>query len=300
MDRSDGARLPSVGRECFDGRMSIDAVSVIREEADLLAAALTTTDPEQKVPTCPDWTAADLLWHLTEVHEFWGAVLAHGVTREEEAEKLEESAAPRPERFEELLARRVAATEALLEQFDAHEDEEPAWFWYSAEQTVSVIRRMQTHEATIHRVDAELAAGRRVTPIAPQVAHAGLDHVLRVMWPAAVEWIPEWAEIAPVAVAEITAEAGQPRRLLISRWSGTRPRDGQEFDAPVGRLVTDGDETDGLPRADVSGAPLALDLWAWGRGQALDHLSGRSEKVEIVGDQAAVAQMEALIAEGHD
>ncbi|WP_253705491.1 maleylpyruvate isomerase N-terminal domain-containing protein [Brachybacterium sp. P6-10-X1] len=256
--------------------------------------------PEQKVPTCPDWTAADLLWHLTEVHEFWGAVLAHGVTREEEAEKLEESAAPRPERFEELLARRVAATEALLEQFDAHEDEEPAWFWYSAEQTVSVIRRMQTHEATIHRVDAELAAGRRVTPIAPQVAHAGLDHVLRVMWPAAVEWIPEWAEIAPVAVAEITAEAGQPRRLLISRWSGTRPRDGREFDAPVGRLVTDEDETDGLPRADVSGAPLALDLWAWGRGQALDHLSGRSEKVEIVGDQAAVAQMEALIAEGHD
>lgn len=300
MDRSDGARLPSVGRECFDGGMSIDAVSVIREEADLFAAALTTTDPVQKVPTCPDWTAADLLWHLTEVHEFWGAMLAQGVTSEDEAQKLEESAAPRPEGFHELLERRAAATDALLAQLEAHGDEEPAWFWYSAEQTVSVIRRMQTHEATIHRVDAELAAGRKVTPIAPQVAHAGLDHVLRVMWPAAFEWTPEWAVVAPVAVAEITADAGQPRRLLISRWSGTRPRDGQEFETPVGRLLTDDDETAGLPRAEVSGSPLALDLWAWGRGQALESLSGRSEKVEIIGDQEAVAQMEALVAEGHD
>ena len=299
MDRSDGARLPSLGRECFDGEMSIDAVSVIRDEADLLAAALTTTDPEQKVPTCPDWTAADLLWHLTEVHEFWGAILARGVTREEEAQELEDAAAARPERFEELLERRAAATEALLSQLETHEDEEPAWFWYSAEQTVSVIRSMQIHEATIHRVDAELAAGRRVSPIAPQVAHAGLDHVLRVMWPAALEWIPEWAGLAPVALAEITADAGQPRRLLISRWTGTRPRDGQEFDVPVGRLATDEDATDGLPRAEVSGSPLALDLWAWGRGQALEHLSGQSEKVEIIGDQEAGAQMEALIAEGH-
>ncbi|GAA1491301.1 maleylpyruvate isomerase family mycothiol-dependent enzyme [Brachybacterium sacelli] len=280
--------------------MSIDALGIIREEADLLAAALTATDPEQKVPTCPDWTATDLLWHFTEVHEFWGGILAQGVTDEEAAQKVEESAAPRPERLDELLERRAAATEALVAQLEARDDEEPAWFWYSAEQSVGVIRRMQVHEATIHRVDAELAAGRTVTSIPPQVAHDGLDHVLQVMWPAVSEWIPQWAETRPVALVEITADAGLPRRLLISRWSGTRPRDGQEFDAPVGRLVADGETTENLPRAAASGSPFALDVWAWGRGLALEHASGQSEKVEVIGDDEAVVQMEALIGEGHD
>ena len=28
------------------------------------------------VPSCPDWTVADLLWHLTEVHDFWRTIVA--------------------------------------------------------------------------------------------------------------------------------------------------------------------------------------------------------------------------------
>ena len=59
---------------------------------------------------------------------------------------------------EALLARRASATEALLSQLAARADDEPAWFWYSAVQGVGITRRMQTHEATIHRVDAELTA----------------------------------------------------------------------------------------------------------------------------------------------
>ena len=29
-----------------------------------------------RLPSCPDWTVADLLWHLTEVHDFWRTVVA--------------------------------------------------------------------------------------------------------------------------------------------------------------------------------------------------------------------------------
>ena len=36
---------------------------------------------------------------------------------------------------------------------------------------------MQTHEATMHRVDAELAAGLPIGPINPEVAADGIDHV---------------------------------------------------------------------------------------------------------------------------
>lgn len=56
------------------------------------------------------------------------------------------------------LAAVLAATDLLLGQLARRADDEPAWFWFAADRTVGAIRRMQTHEATVHRVDAELAA----------------------------------------------------------------------------------------------------------------------------------------------
>lgn len=286
--------------ECFDGGMSDDAITTIRHEAERFAAALTRTDPAQQVPTCPEWTADDLLWHLTEVHEFWAQILATGATTEEEVMAIEGAKAPRPEERQALLERREAATEALLAQLEAHADGDPAWFWYSACQGVGITRRMQTHEATIHRVDAELTAGRPVSTIDPRTAADGLDHVLEVMWPAAHEWIPEWARTAPVAAIEIRTQGGSPRWLEISRWRGTRPRDGQEFDVPVGRLLDGPADADALPRARATGSALALDLWAWGRALALSHLAEGPQEVGIHGDPAAITELEALIAAGHD
>lgn len=288
------------GRECFDGPMSIDAIALIDEEAERLSAVLADLNPAQRVPTCPEWTAEDLLWHLTEVHEFWARVLGDRATADEQVSAIEESIPPRPEQRHVLLQRRTAATQGLLAQLSARSDEEPAWFWYSKERTVGATRRMQVHEATIHRVDAELTAGRPLSPIRPEVSAAGLEHVLRVMWPAGFEWIPDWASTRPVAAVEIRPDGGEARLLGISRWSGTRPRDGKDFDAPVGRLVEDPSEADGLPRATASGSAPALNLWAWGRGAALEHLPDGPDIVEIHGDPEAVEQLEALIAEGHD
>lgn len=287
-------------RECFDGAMSIDAIALIDEEAERLTTALAPLDPAQQVPTCPEWTAEDLLWHLTEVHEFWTRILGDHATTDEQVRAIEESIPPRPEQRPALLQRRTAATQGLLAQLSARTDEEPAWFWYSKERTVGATRRMQVHEATIHRVDAELTAGRPLSPISPEVSAAGLEHVLRVMWPAGFEWIPDWASVHPVAAIEIRPEGGAVRLLGISRWSGTRPRDGKDFDAPVGRLLENSADADGLPRATASGSALALNLWAWGRGAALEHLADGPDSVEIQGDPESVEQLAALIAEGHD
>lgn len=280
--------------------MSIDAITTIRQEADRLAAALTLTDPGQQVPTCSDWTADDLLWHLTEVHEFWAGILGTGATTEEEVMAIEAAKAERPEGREALLERRAAATDALLAQLEARSDEEPAWFWFSEQQSVGTTRRMQTHEATIHRIDAELTAGHPLSTIDSRVAADGIDHVLEVMWPAAYEWIPDWAETAPVAVVEIGPQGGSARRVGISRWRGTRPRDGQEFDVPVGRLLAGSAEGEGLPRVSAGGSAAALYLWAWGREQALEHIGTGAQHVQIQGDPEAITELEALIAEGHD
>ena len=43
------------------------------------------------------------------------------------------------------------------------------------------VRRRQAHEALIHRIDAELTAGRR-TPVDPLLGADGVDEALRVMY----------------------------------------------------------------------------------------------------------------------
>ena len=297
--------------------MSNDALTVIREESDRLATILAATDPDRQVPTCADWTAADLLWHLTQVHEFWGGILATGALPEAQPGAVVEHIAAPPEDPPQLRVRGPAATDLLLGQLARRTDDEPAWFWFAADRSVGIIRRMQTHEATIHRVDAELTAALPVTRIAPTVALAGLQHMIEVMWPAQLDRIPDWAKTTPVARAHLAADDQEPVTVLISRWRGTRPRDGRSFDVPVAEPMpqehrspatgsrgagTAGDPAADvlreLPAAEVTGTAQALNLWAWGRGLALDAAAGATPPMRITGDQSAVAELAALIDEG--
>src|SRR5699024_11575676 len=141
--------------QCFHRTMDLESM-LIRSEADRLAHVLSRVGPDRPVPTCPQWRAADLLWHLTAVHEMWSQILATGATTDEDAQRVEDAIAPRPDAPAEVQRRRAAATSALITQLEAREDRDPAWTWLPREQTVGFIRRMQTHEATVHRVDAQL------------------------------------------------------------------------------------------------------------------------------------------------
>src|SRR5215472_16418703 len=120
----------------------------LARESARFAAAVQGTAPEVPVPSCPDWDADDLLWHLAEVQWFWGTVVREGVTRE---------------RAEELKPGRPAGRDGLLDFYErtsrdlgvslaAKAPDSPAWTW-SADQTVGFVRRRQAHEALIHRVD---------------------------------------------------------------------------------------------------------------------------------------------------
>ncbi|WP_235738737.1 maleylpyruvate isomerase N-terminal domain-containing protein [Nocardioides alcanivorans] len=46
-------------------------------ESARFRAVLTDADPEARVPSCPEWNAADLLRHLTEVQYFWARTINH-------------------------------------------------------------------------------------------------------------------------------------------------------------------------------------------------------------------------------
>ncbi len=130
----------------------------IRTESARFRAALADCDPDARVPTCPDWDAADLLWHLAKVQLFWAKVIRHRPASPDDPEIGEEDAAQRPESYAELLDAFDDYSHALVTELDRAEPEAEAWHW-SGDNRVGTSYRRQAHEAAIHRIDAELTAG---------------------------------------------------------------------------------------------------------------------------------------------
>ncbi|HKV21986.1 MAG TPA: maleylpyruvate isomerase N-terminal domain-containing protein, partial [Mycobacterium sp.] len=103
----------------------MDRLAIIDAEARRFAEVLAPIDPDTRCPTCPDWSAADLLWHLTEVHYFWAGILTQGVLSESELPAVEAAKPGRPSTVGELLALREDATTRLVRALAARDDAEP-------------------------------------------------------------------------------------------------------------------------------------------------------------------------------
>lgn len=169
--------------------MSPDFLAHVRAESDRFAAVLRQTDPAARVPSCPEWSAADLLWHLAEVHYFWSTVVRDRITDDDEIERVEGSTPGRPADFPDLLSLYEHTTDDLLAALESADDDTPVWTW-AADRSVGFVRRFQAHEALMHRVDAELAAGGPLTPLPAELATDGIDVVLRFQ----KTWRPGWAD----------------------------------------------------------------------------------------------------------
>lgn len=238
----------------------MEHLRLIQDETARFLAATQSADGAAPVPTCPDWTVDDLAWHLTEVQNFWATVLATRAVSDADAEKIEQQAPTRPERREDVAALLTAATASLVTQLAEREDADPAWTWFPGDATVGFTRRMQVHEATMHRIDAELAAGRAPTSIDPEVAADAVHHAITVM----LAW---WGRqpgfrFVPVAgvVALVASDLNRTWLVQGGRWQGTDPS-GKAYDEPAVILVTEG-----TPAASLTGTVDALARWWWGRG----------------------------------
>lgn len=252
----------------------MDRHSIIESESRRLAEVLAAADPDSPCPTCPDWNAADLLWHLTEVHFFWAGVLERDVTSGADLPEVEAAKPARPAALADMLPLREQATAALLRGLASRDDPAPLWSWWTPDQTVGFTRRMQTYEATMHRVDAELAAGLPVSPIAEDVAAGAIDHGVDVMW----GWKPEGATYDATSVVELVAsDSGQRWLVEVGGWSSP---DGS---GPLATRATEGE-----PTATVTAPVVDLALWAWTRGGEAQ-ISGRPE---------SVAAMNAVVTQG--
>lgn len=260
----------------------LDYIAHLTRESARFLDVISQAPAGAPVPSCPDWTADDLLWHLAEVQWFWGTVVADGLTGEE-------AEARKPARPAERAALRdlfASASSRLVRVLAATSPQTPAWTW-SAEQTAGFTRRRQAHEALIHRVDAELTAGTGRAPMDPVLSADGVDEALRIIYGGAPDWgmfTPE-----PGRTLRISAtDSGGSWLVTLGRFTGTDPGDGTGYDEPdIDSVVTE----PGTPAAaQVSATAADLDCWLWHR-PALG-------VIEHAGDRAVLRGFESVIGPG--
>lgn len=236
----------------------------LARDSDRFREVLAATEPGTRVPGCPEWDADDLLWHLASVQWFWSQVVARRPAGPEELTEPE-----RPSGRVALLDLFDEATAALRTGLAAASPDEPAWSW-SEDQTVGFTVRRQAHEALVHRLDAEQAAGAE-TPMDPALAADGVVEVLDVMYGAAPpfgSWSPRdaWVRV------DLT-DTGHRCWVQVGWFTGTSPG-GEVLDGDDIRVVGDPGRD---PHVVVSGTAADVDAWLWQRRDR--------EVVSIEGDE---------------
>jgi uncharacterized protein (TIGR03083 family) len=229
----------------------------IRDESARFRAALADCDPTARVPACPDWDAGDLLWHLgAGVQGFWAGIVEH----RPEGPADDYTRPERPQSYAEALARFDTDHGRLVAALEAADPADPAWTW-SSEQTVGFTFRRQAHEALIHRVDAEQAAGVPVSDLDTALAADGVDETLAVMFGGC----PPWGSFAPLPhyVRVDLTDADTSIWVQLGRFTGTDPDSGRSHDEDdIGVVDDPGTE----PDATVAGTAATVNLWLWKRG----------------------------------
>jgi len=265
----------------------LDYLAHLARDSARFLEVLVQTRSETRVPTCPNWDADDLLWHLAEVQWFWGAIVDRGLTTFEDVEALDNGG--RPSDRDGLLAFFDRASTDLHHNLSATTPDTPAWTW-SDEQSVGFIRRRQAHEALIHRIDAELAAGDR-TPMDVGLSTDGVDEALHIMYAG----LPPWGRFTPDPTQTVRVQATDTDRswmVTLGQFTGTAP-DGSAHDEPDLAVASwhDGASDTGEPAAArVRGAAADLDCWLWHRPPL--------GQVERGGDPLVLTRLDQTIAAG--
>jgi uncharacterized protein (TIGR03083 family) len=205
--------------------------------------------PWARVPGCPGWGVQELLRHIGAVHRRFGLVIAE---RRSERPGRDESTPPPTDPYDWFDEARGQLLAAI-----ANGDDTFAYYSFRGPRPLSWWVRRLVHETSIHRVDAEQAAGQEVI-IEPALAADGIAENLATYLPLLIGAQPLDRRLAVDLVATD----------VDARWSVVC--EGKDV------LVT----MDPAPtQATVRGRAEQLYLWLWGRSE--------DDRPELAGDPAA-------------
>ncbi len=146
-------------------------LALIASAAERLATDAGAAGQDAPVPTCPEWTVADLLAHQGTVHRWATAVVAGALARVELPKELDRSTKPPADRTT-LPGWFAEGVEGLLSALQsAPDDLRAAVFLRAAPAPRRFWARRLAHETTIHCVDALAARLGRI----PTAGEAGID-----------------------------------------------------------------------------------------------------------------------------
>jgi uncharacterized protein (TIGR03083 family) len=163
--------VPTVASMWHHPGMEVDDyLGALHRDASAFVDACEVAGLTTQVPSCPGWSVADLLWHLTEVHDFWRTIVADHKTTWKGYERP-----PRPvdEGLGEMYRRGVVELMSALRGADPATE---LWTW-SADKTAGFVIRRMAQEISVHLWDATAAAGM-VNPLEAELASDGIDEFL--------------------------------------------------------------------------------------------------------------------------
>lgn len=144
-------------------------INVIAEHGAALADAAERAGLEARVPPCPGWTVRDLVGHQGQVHRWAGTYVLTG--RTDPGLELEDVPA------DELLTWFRQGHARLVDALKNAPADLVSWSFLPAPSPLAFWARRQAHETTIHRADAEAAAGTQLD-VDPVLAVDGIDELL--------------------------------------------------------------------------------------------------------------------------
>jgi uncharacterized protein (TIGR03083 family) len=219
-------------------------------------------DLSAPVPSCPGWTATDLVRHVAEVYLHKTECMRRNARPEDWPPDLS---------GEEPLALFDRALAALTGEFAARSPQSPAWTWFPPEQNVGFWIRRMAQETVIHRVDAELALGLPVSPIPDDLALDGVDEVLeRFLAYGSTVWQEDFGDLLDDLDGRAVRVGAGDRSWVVVLAKGA---------------VSVSERGDAA--ASVSGAPQPMLLWLWRRAG--------DEALAVDGDAALVAKLSQLL-----
>lgn len=142
------------------------------------------------VPSCPGWTLADLVQHTGSVQRWFSSLLRQRIQERPTSRDVDLELPKQEADYPEWLA--ASATVAAAAFTAAGDLNSPMWAWGADQHARFWVRRM-LFETLLHRVDAEIALGRRPT-VDRDLAVDGVDEFL-VNLPFAAFFAPGTAKL---------------------------------------------------------------------------------------------------------
>jgi uncharacterized protein (TIGR03083 family) len=127
------------------------------------------------MPSCPDWTIADLLSHIGRIHRYVTGIVT---TRPNPPTEHWSQMTPPP--VEQRLAWFREGYPLLADALGAADPDDDVWTW-ATEPKVRFWSRRMAHEIAVHRWDAQRAAGVAPDPIPTNFAADAIQEAFDIL-----------------------------------------------------------------------------------------------------------------------